>query len=104
MSVFRNGLLALAVMLILGCSRTPEVPGTYFAKNGEAAVHLTLGEDGKGVWSTEGDDVQLTWQVKNGEVWLHTKSGGVLPGRIAGDGVIRLDLPGVGALEFRQVR
>ncbi|MBU1002958.1 MAG: hypothetical protein KKE73_10595 [Proteobacteria bacterium] len=104
MSLFRNGLVVLVVLLTLGCSQVPDVPGTYSAKNGAATVHLTLGDDGKGVWSTEGEDVPLTWQVKKGEVWLHTKSGGVLPGRISEGGVIRLELPGVGELEFRQIR
>lgn len=98
-------LLALVLLLaVAGCAQAPDWPGTYHAKTGETQVELILGEDGKGVWSTEDDDVPLTWEVKKGEVWMHTKSGGVLPGRVGGDGVLLVELPGVGKMTFRKVR
>ncbi|BBD07350.1 hypothetical protein [Desulfovibrio ferrophilus] len=100
----RNLCAVIVIALLLGCAQAPDIPGLYHAQNGDAVVRLTLGEDGKGLWSTEDDDVPLTWEIKKGEVWLHTKSGGVLPGKIGDDGVIRLELPSVGNLEFRQVR
>lgn len=96
--------LAILLLAVLGCTQAPDWPGTYHAKNGDTSVELTLGDDGKGVWSTEDDDVALTWEVKKGEVWLHTKSGGVLPGSVVGDGMLQVELPGVGRMTFTKIR
>jgi len=104
MNRWRGWLLAVVMAVALGCSQGHEAPGTWTAKDGDSLVHLTLNQDGKGVWATEDDEVPLTWEVKKGEVWLHTKSGGVLPARIGEDAVMRVDLPGVGTLEFRQTK
>lgn len=97
--------LCLALALAAGCAGEGDPQGTYYARSGNGEeVHLTLSEGGKGSWDTDGTDVPLTWETRKGGIWLHTRSGGVLRGEIFGGGEIRIDLPGVGVLTFRQVK
>lgn len=98
-------MLLAAVCALGGCGKEADILGTYHATGADGVeVELVLGESGKGTWATDEADVALTWEVKRGEVWLHTRSGGVLSGVVQSGGVIRMDLPGVGKLEFKQVK
>ena len=95
--------LSLTVWLVAGCSGQANLAGTYHAKGNDGIeAQLVLQDGGKGSWSTDEADVDLTWERKGDEVWLHTRSGGVLPGTILDGGNIHVDLPGVGDLTFRR--
>ena len=100
--------VAVLVVLALGlcaCGAHEDMVGTYHAAGqGGVDVSLVLHDGGKGTWTTDEADVPLTWELKGGELWLHTRAGGVLSGVVEGGGVVRMDLPGVGELVFRQVK
>ncbi len=90
-----------------GCDRGREekaLAGEYEAKivrNGESTtVAMLLRPDRKGEWTLDYDNVSFTWEKRNQEIWLHTKSGGVIVGKLEnGDIVFRL--PGGGLYRFR---
>ena len=96
--------LLVVVLGLFACGAHEDMVGTYYAA-GEAGVEVSLAlhDGGKGTWTTDEADVPLTWELKGGELWLHTRAGGVLSGAVEGGGVVRMDLPGVGELVFRQV-
>ncbi|MBW1917359.1 MAG: hypothetical protein JRI57_04980 [Deltaproteobacteria bacterium] len=113
MRVYRILWLALAVLFIcgaLGCkSRTPYT-GKYVAevkKPSPKQIFLELKADGEGSWTIESQEVSFRWEVKNGDIWLHTKGGGVIIGTPVGEKLF-LDLsgdirPGGKRLEFKRL-
>ena len=93
--------LLLMALALCACTRDKDsVAGTYAAHNGDTEITLNLKENGTGTWSTDLDEIQFKWSVrKDGRLWLHTREGGVIQGRIA-DQSITLALPGVPDLLF----
>ncbi len=98
------------VFLVLiwgGCNNSREIPGKYLAELKEApvsvSIKLELGANGQGSWDMKGERVFFRWETKGQEVWLHTKSGGVVVGRILGQGAIEIRLPGTETLSFRKI-
>jgi len=89
-----------AVVALWACSGAADLEGRYVAPGDGVAVTLDLGPGGKGVWSTDEEQIPVTWERRGAEVWLHTKSGGMVPGRLEGDGTLIMDLPGVGLFTF----
>lgn len=93
--------MLLAVMIMTAaCDRVPDVAGVYRTDpeaGGTANITLELDKDGDGTWSTDLDRVELTWTIKDGHIWLHTQSGGVITGRVEKNG-ISLDMPGAGTV------
>jgi len=94
-------LLCVAALLVLaGCEGSPGVEGKYLAQGQDGKnVTLTLKAGFTGEWETATDSVPVRWEVRGGEVWLHSKSGGILRG-ILQDGTLRVVLPGEGELVF----
>jgi hypothetical protein len=94
-------ILLLMALTLCACARGKDtVAGTYAAKNGDTEIVLNLKENGTGTWSTDLDEIRFKWSVrKDGRLWLHTREGGVIQGRIA-DESITLALPGVPDLLF----
>lgn len=102
--MIRSALILCTILLLLAaCSRNKDdVAGKYTARNGDTEIVLTLDKDGKGVWSTDMDEIRFKWSLrKNDRIWLHTREGGVIQGVIE-DGGIRLTLPGVEELVFQR--
>ena len=100
--VFLLVLLALPV----SCQPGRDLTGKYQAVDpqpGGQILHLELKRDGKGTWKTGYDDVSFTWEERGAEVWLHLKVGGVIPGRIGGDGSLSISLPDTGNIRFERV-
>jgi len=64
---------------------------------------LELKEAAVGVWRLGDDEVAFSWYVKDNELRLNTKSGGVIVGSLE-NGVIRVTLPGFEELLFRKVK
>ena len=52
-----------------------------------------LMEKGQAVWRVPDDEVTFRWNIKDNEIWLSTKSGGIIIGTIQ-DKTIRVKLPG----------
>ena len=99
--------VAFLVLLFLGCKNAEDVPGKYLAELKEEAssipIKLELGANGQGSWAMKGEKVFFRWETQGQEVWLHTKSGGVVAGRISGPGIILIKLPGASTLSFRKI-
>jgi len=106
------GCLRLVLVLILlafltGCGRGTQHIGTYIAEI-KAWPHdyfttLELKEAAVGVWKVGDDEVSFSWYVKDNELRLNTKKGGIIIGSLE-DGMIRVTLPGFEELLFRKVK
>ena len=59
--------------------------------------------NGQGSWSIEEDNVSFKWEIRENEIWLHTKSGGVIVGKIVGE-TIEINLPAAGEYYFKKVK
>ncbi len=59
--------------------------------------------NGQGSWSIEEDNASFKWEIRENEIWLHTKSGGLIVGRIVGEAIV-INLPGVGEYYFKKVK
>ena len=101
-------LLVLAItVFVAGCGRSPQYVGNYIAEI-KAWPHdyfttLELKEAAVGVWRVGDDEVAFSWYVKDDELRLNTKNGGVIVGSLE-SGVIRVTLPGFEELLFRKVK
>jgi hypothetical protein len=101
---------ALALCCLLtggGCDRGRDekaLAGKYEAqivRNGKpTAVAMVLRPDRKGEWNVEYDNAPFTWEKRNREIWLHTKTGGVIVGKLE-NGEIVFRLPGASLYRFR---
>jgi hypothetical protein len=94
----------LVLLLAAGCAQERDLAGDYAAQPPTdalpAQVGLTLNPDGTGQWRVQGgESVYFQWETRGEDVWLHTRDGGLIQARETGQG-LRMDLPGVGRLEF----
>ena len=76
-----------------------KVDGDPLPRNIE--TQLELKERGVGVWRVFDEEVPFRWDVKNSEIWLSTKLGGIIIGKIRGE-IIEIKLPGSKAMSFRK--
>lgn len=93
--------VVVCLLLIGGCSGGVDVSGRWLADGKDGEVLLILDDGGKGSWATADDDISFIWEQRGKEIWLHTRAGGVLVGKVREQNEIRFDLPGVGLLVFR---
>lgn len=96
-------MLLVALTLLAGCdSASSGLDGKYTAQGQDGKpMTLLLKTDFTGSWETATDAVALRWEVKDDELWLHAKSGGLLRGRIDGR-ILHVALPGEGEFTFRR--
>lgn len=96
-------ILLMALMLLAGCETTSSnLEGKYVAERQDGkAVTLTLKPGFTGEWETSTDAVTVRWEVKDEEIWLHAKSGGLLRGRIDGH-TLHVELPGEEVFVFKR--
>jgi len=85
-------------MVGLSCNRElKQYTGTYLLQGADkkesSEIYIQLRENGIGTWNTPNDEVSFRWDVKNNEIRLHTKSGGVLVGKIQ-ENTIEIVFPG----------
>lgn len=95
----------LALLLAAGCQPGQIIPGKYLAGGPgkpDSQVVLALHPTGKGSWTYNDEEVSFQWDSKADEVWLHLKGGGLIVGKTTGDGTIKLELPGFGAIVFQR--
>ncbi|MDQ1333840.1 MAG: hypothetical protein QG552_790 [Thermodesulfobacteriota bacterium] len=97
-------LCLVVVPLLAGCQQDKkDIEGRYTARSSIArqtvSIVLELQSGGRGSWSIEEDRLPFTWQVKGNELWLHTRTGGIIVGQISGE-TLDLKLPGVGSFSF----
>lgn len=90
--------ITLSLVVTLSCNRElQQYTGTYLLQGADkkesSETYIELRENGIGIWNTPDDEVSFRWDVKNNEIRLHTKSGGVLVGKIQ-EGIIEIVFPG----------
>lgn len=93
----------LSLLLLTGCRGPVEsLTGDYEAEGAGAAARISLRSDGGGALSVGAEEAPFRWEVReNGQVFLHTRQGGIISGRKA-EGTLELDMPGAGRRIFRK--
>lgn len=98
--------LVFSLLFAMSCEDRESLSGRYVAdmeKNPTSpTISLELMANGQGSWSTEEDNISFKWEIREGEIWLHTKSGGVIVGKIVGE-TIEIIVPGVGEYYFKKL-
>ncbi len=93
------GLLSWAFVLATACSDPSHLVGKYQSPpEAEHFVFLDLQPNGQGTWETDFDVVPFRWKQRGGEIWLHTRTGGVITGDIVESTRLKVDIPGVGVI------
>jgi len=103
---FLAAILLGVMYAISGCSEQVEMTGTYQQVSGDvpgSSSVIELEDTKNGVWQTEIDEVSFRWSVRDNEIWMHTKTGGVIIGRITDQGFV-IELPEVGSFVFHRIR
>jgi hypothetical protein len=110
MNMRRLSLILLLILLVsagVSCRQTGrDLTGKYRAvpiPGDGKALELELKSDGKGSWKMGHEDFSFTWEDRGDEVWLHTRAGGVVAGRIGEDRSIHVSLPAVGSFRFEKL-
>jgi hypothetical protein len=95
----------MAIMFIsAGCAEQPDMAGTYkevsiAAPRSHSIIELK--DNNEGIWETDIDEISFRWSVRDNDVWLHTKTGGLIIARITDQGFI-IELPEAGSLVFHR--
>jgi hypothetical protein len=100
------------LMFLLSCESRDKYVGVYQAQATSSARQdvtiLELKANGDGLWKVSSrkitgtfTEVPFTWHIKRGELRVHTRTGGVIVGKIDKD-TIQITLPGSRALTFRK--
>ena len=97
----------LFLVLMVSCEDRGKLVGKYQADNNEnrqsVTIFLELLANGQGSWSIEEDNASFKWEIREDAIWLHTRSGGVIVGKIVEE-TIEIHLPGVGEYYFKKVK
>jgi hypothetical protein len=96
----------LLLATIASCRPGSELIGTYHANDPStgAVLQLVLNAEGKGHWIVSRENIAFSWEARGNEVWLHSRTGGVVVGRIEKHDCIDVALPGVGRFRFERVK
>ena len=98
--------ITLSLMLTLSCNRERQLyTGIYLLQKADkpesSETYIQLKENGIGLWNTPDDEVTFRWDVKDNEIRLHTKLGGVLIGKIHED-TLEIVFPGSKIRRFKK--
>jgi len=90
--------LVIAGLAFCACEPGSGWEGRYVSPATEGAlVTLTLQADGKGLWVVDQESTPLRWKFRQGALWLHVKSGGVLIAQpLDNEKSLSIGLPGGG--------
>lgn len=92
----------ISLSLLSGCADQSGMAGKYRGtEENTPGVYsqIELKDNGEGTWETDIDLVRFRWKVRGNELWLHTKTGGVIQGEITPQG-FDIELPNVGTFVF----
>ncbi len=97
----------LMLLLTFSCAPKDIYEGVYKADGGTSQKYcnsqIELMEKGLAVWRVPDDEVAFRWNIKDSEIRLSSKSGGIIIGKIQGD-TIEMKLPGIKATcSFKKV-
>ena len=97
LSSLGHALACLLLLFVASCIQEDTYEGIYKAKGGKTEKYcnsqLELMDKGQAVWRVPDDEVSFRWDIKDNEIWLSSKSGGIIIGTIH-DNTIRVKLPG----------
>jgi hypothetical protein len=100
-------LLCMLTVMVCSCGPKGQYVGTYKAEAKDAGKQvesvLQLKDNGEGSWKVGDDEVSFSWYIKNDELRVNTKGGGVIVGSLEKD-AIRISLPGFEALSFKKLQ
>ncbi len=97
-AAFRVVWLVIAGLVFSACESGSGWEGRYVSPATEGAlVTLTLLADGKGLWVVDQESTPVRWKMRQGALWLHVKTGGVLIAQpLDNEKVLSVGLPGGG--------
>lgn len=104
--------LFVLLMFFLACESKDKYVGVYQAQSSvrQGVTILELKANGDGLWRVSSRkvtgsfvEVPFTWRIKRGDLRVHTKTGGVIVGKIDRN-TIHITLPGSRALIFRRIQ
>jgi hypothetical protein len=97
--------LCFILLSLFSCGPQDIYKGVYRVEGEHPAKHsmaqIELKEKGMGVWRVHNDEASFRWDVKDSEIWLSTKLGGIIIGKIQG-GFIEITLPGSKTMSFKR--
>jgi len=99
--------LAVSFLLVvnLSCHSPESYVGTYKAVNsskGKAQENIiTLLGDGEGTWACRDLQMDFSWYIKENELRINTKEGGVMVGRLEKN-AFTITLPGDNKMVFER--
>ena len=95
------------VIFSFACDNKQKYIGLYRAEGGslqrEVENTIELMENGQGIWRIANDEASFSWGIKDKEIRLHTKSGGIIKGMIKNNG-IEIMLPNAEAVFFTKIK
>jgi len=104
MSLFLMVTVSLFLILTFSCEQKERHAGIYVAHKGElpesSEAYIELKDNGQGIWRVLDDEASFNWSVNDDEIRLHTKSGGIIIGKIKND-ILEISLPGRNIRYFR---
>jgi hypothetical protein len=99
--------LCLLVIFVIACGSREKFIGAYKAAANDSSKQtetlMELKANGDGVWRVNEEEVPFAWYVKDGELRINTKGGGVIVGTIEKN-AFRVTIPGIGTLLFEKVQ
>jgi len=106
--------LCVLLMLLLSCESKDKYVGVYKAAGEDSCLQgeivLELKGNGDGLWRVASDEVAGTfvevpfvWYMKQGELRVNTRAGGVVVGKMGKD-TIQVTLPGSKVMTFRKIQ
>jgi hypothetical protein len=100
-------LLPLCILLfaVVSCESKGVYVGTYKADEKDSPRHvettLELKANGQGIWKVGDEEVPFSWYIKQDQLRLNTKGGGVILGTFD-DGTLNITLPNYGMMSFKR--
>jgi hypothetical protein len=106
--------LFILLVFLLACESKDKYVGVYQAQATSSAKQgvtiLELKVNGDGLWRMSSHNVTgtfveapFTWFIRRGDLRMHTRTGGVIVGKIDKD-TIQITLPGSRALTFKKTQ
>jgi hypothetical protein len=102
------------LMFLLSCESRDKYVGVYqvqvTSSTKQDLIILELKANGDGLWRVSSlkaagafAEVPFTWYIKRGDLRVHTRTGGVIVGKIDKN-TIQITLPGSRALSFKKTQ
>lgn len=95
-------LSGLILALTFSCDTGDRYIGMYQSTE-HPESYIELKENGVGIWRVIDDEASFRWDVRDSELRLHTRAGGVVIGKIQKE-TIQLALPAQSVKYFKKAR